>query len=193
MYSNWNYPLSELLKLEALRYLHLKNKLNLEHSDNSSSVLRILICGDFLKSTNENMFSIILQVLNNLSDNYVVIYKPHPAFDFKYSLLPANIEINESDLSDLLEKCDIVITSNNTSAAVDSYCIGKPVIQILNGNFFNVSPLRGIKGNVFFVSNHREIIQIVEEFKSIVINQNLNYFNLDFGLYCWKKIIANSN
>ena len=190
MYKNWGYPLNELMQLEALRYLHLANCIEGEKTQNSSNIQRILICGDFLKSTNEKILFIISQALKNSLHKYNVTFKPHPAFLYNYKVFPKEFEISEGILSELLLNCDLVITSNNTSAAVDSYYIGKPVIQVLDGNFFNISPLRGINGNVFFASSDCQIKKIIDELVDSLNKEEKNYFNLDTNLSLWKKMFV---
>ena len=87
---------------------------------------------------------------------------------------------------------DIVITSNITSAAVDAYLSGVPVITYLGSDMLNYSPLRG-KKVIKFASNFNEIkkyIKFISE-KKYVPAKDGNYFLLDKNLKIWKKITLN--
>ena len=82
-------------------------------------------------------------------------------------------------------KCDLALTSITTSAAVDLYCLGVPIIQVLEGGCFNTSPLRGM--NTSIVKSPQELI---EAFILRLRDKNpKQYFYLDNKMPKWQKIL----
>ncbi|MBU0545449.1 MAG: carbohydrate biosynthesis protein, partial [Proteobacteria bacterium] len=84
--------------------------------------------------------------------------------------------------------CDVVFTSNITSAAVDACCAGIPVVQMLDGYTFNMSPLRGLKG-VMYVANPIELAKALLNARyreSLVVEP---YFYLDGDLPRWMQLL----
>jgi len=98
------------------------------------------------------------------------------------------IKISHQKIEHLLSDCDIVITGNITSAAVDAYCYGIHVIQIWDGASPNLSPLRGCL-DVIFVRDLHEMIQAIKNLK-IGINKSKQYFFLDKSLKQWTLLLA---
>jgi surface carbohydrate biosynthesis protein (TIGR04326 family) len=183
-----DYPKERLIKVEALRYLHLiKRKRNLKAR--SKKAIRILFCGDYISKNNDLMLT-WLDIASKIFDNNTVfIFKPHPAY--KYSLknsVSNRIKISHQKIEHLLSDCDIVITGNITSAAVDAYCYGIHVIQIWDGASPNLSPLRGCL-DVIFVRDLHEMIQAIKNLK-IGINKSKQYFFLDKSLKQWTLLLA---
>jgi len=84
---------------------------------------------------------------------------------------------------------DIVYSSAVTSAAVDAYCTGKPVITILDGKSLNMSPLRGVSG-VHFVSNAKELAIAINGAEMSELEQREDYFYLDPELPRWRSLLG---
>ena len=59
---------------------------------------------------------------------------------------------------ELLPEVSVVLASVFTSASLDAFCAGLPVINYLDPNNFNFSPLRG-HPNARFVSSAEEILR----------------------------------
>ena len=91
-------------------------------------------------------------------------------------------------MADLLRNCDVTFTSNITSAAVDAYCLGVPVIQKLDGNEFNMSPLRGLD-NVVYVRNSVELATALSKTKQHKLAVTVPYFCLDNTLSRWRDVL----
>lgn len=183
------FPEYAIKEVEALRYLYIP-AFRSNDSKKNDSILNILICGDFSKATTYKMLSWILLINAELPIKTNYIFKPHPAYQIDLSPFKSlSLKFSNASLSDLLKDCDIVFTSNITSAAVDAYCNGVPVLQMLDGNSLNISPLRGIEG-VKYVSSHNEL-------KSVIINAFQYarfapepYFYLDKNLYRWLSLLG---
>ena len=66
----------------------------------------------------------------------------------------ARVETNQ--LKQVIEEYQVVYASSTTSAAIDAYCSGIPVVALIDGTQLNLSPLRGLKG-VKFVINGKQL------------------------------------
>ena len=63
---------------------------------------------------------------------------------------------------DIFLETDVVLASIYTSAALDAFCAGLPVITFLDPNNFNFSPLR-LNPNIRFINNAEEIILSLQD------------------------------
>ena len=84
---------------------------------------------------------------------------------------------------------DFVFTSNITSAAVEAYFFDVPVAQMLDGNDFNISPLRGLY-NVKFVKNANELSSLLKKPSYKRPFNGQPYFWFDERLVRWNKLLA---
>jgi surface carbohydrate biosynthesis protein (TIGR04326 family) len=181
------YPPNKIKEVEALRYLYLKP--NIVSKKERSGNINLLMCGDFLPSTNIKMILILVELfqMNNLNLNISV--KAHPA-----TVIPKNlfgditIVYTTEPLSTLVKKFDFVFTSNISSAAVDVYFTNVALIQHLDGEYFNMSPLKGLN-DVHFISSSKEMLAILN---NELIKSRLDigdYFYLNDELIKWKAIL----
>jgi surface carbohydrate biosynthesis protein (TIGR04326 family) len=93
-------------------------------------------------------------------------------------------------VSALLINCDVAYTSAITSAAVEAYCIGVPVVSALDPKKLNLSPLRKCKG-VYFATTPEELAYSILFAASTTHSTDLKseFFNLDNNLIRWKKLL----
>ncbi|HDR68338.1 MAG TPA: hypothetical protein ENN61_04725, partial [Bacteroidaceae bacterium] len=190
-YTQAGYPVKRIVQVEALRFLHLreKSRVSLPRESRNSS-LKVLICGDFLAKTNSKMLSWLSVAAKSLPLNAMYTLKPHPAYPVKsYEHFSVPIEITNAPLSELLTFCDVVFTSNITSAAVDAYCSGVPVIQMLDGNSLNSSPLRHVDG-VIYATNPGELSDALINVSSLRKMNVKPYFFLDEKLSLWCNLLG---
>ena len=181
-----NYPIKKLVKVEALRFLHLNTPYRNAEPHTLKAPLRVLVCGDFLEKTNLTILSWLDCAAHSLPRDTKYFFKPHPAYPLNLSRhSKIKFLITNSSLSSLVGKCDLALTSITTSAAVDLYCLGIPTIQVLEGGCFNTSPLRGM--NISIVKNPQELI---EAFILKLRNKKpKQYFYLDSKMSKWEKIL----
>ena len=125
-------------------------------------------------------------VSKELPNEALFVFKPHPAYHLKNSGLFKMVTSNES-LPELLASSDIVFTSNITSAAVDAYCSGVPVVQMLDATQFNTSPLRNHGG--LYARNPQELVEIISVGFDLRSKSPTIFFNLDKNLDSWMKVI----
>ena len=181
------YPTQKLIEVEALRFLYLnKRRRRLKRSKHKEQ-LRVLICGDFNAETNQTIMKWIEIVSHLISNEVSLVFKPHPAYQLKYNSF-LKMEISNKSLSELFAQSDVVFTSNISSIAVDAFCFGIPVIQMLDGNNFNTSPLKDLRG--LYARNPKELADLIlTSHPSGVSTTSSPYFNLDADISAWLKLI----
>ena len=156
----------------------------------NKDALAILVCGDILSTTNEQMLDWLNKALPILPDNLTIKVKPHPARSIDPEKYPSlNLKIFNEPLHHLLSEVDVTFTSNITSAAVDAYFSGVPVVSMLDGDSFNISPLRGLNG-VSFVTSPSELASALLNSRGKENLQAEPYFFLDRKLPLWRKLLS---
>jgi len=189
-YLDWGYPEQQLKTVEALRFLHLLNRTSTNAITKSpASTLRVLICGDFLPTTNYKILSWLQTANQYLSEDCSYILKPHPSCAIKLDDFPSlSLEITNANLEELMTDSDVVFTSNNTAAVVDAYYSGIPVIQMLDSENLNMSPLRNVSG-VLYVKNPVELVTAIRNSQQPGSMEPSPYFYLDRNLPRWQKLL----
>ena len=125
--------------------------------------------------------------------------EPHPDFSIKpHPNLPVNTEghsclslrVVSGAFEELLNEFDIVFSSNLTSASVDAYLSGLPVIVMNAQNELNFCPLRENK-EVRFVSTGKALAAAIEDSSNERTDYDCRskFFFLDNNLSKWNKII----
>src|SRR5207249_2567378 len=90
-----------------------------------------------------------------LPSGFDFAFKPHPGYDVDLTPYPRlNARKTFDALDVLLGEFDVVVAANSTSSAVEAFVLGLPVIVMLDGRGFNLSPLRGHVGVTFVASAH---------------------------------------
>ena len=189
MYLSGGYPSKDLIEIESLRYLYLSN-----YSKKSDKVLTsklneivLLVIGDYSKEKTYNQLNILSHALEDINTSVRLIIKPHPACPINTSNFPSLIgELSTRPIEELLKMSDVVYSSLITSAAIDAYCFGLPIITLLDGKTLNMSPLRGGKG-VYFVKNSEDLSIAINTIEATDLDQKKHYFYLDPGLPRWHK------
>lgn len=190
-YVEGGYPESQLVEAEALRFLHLvEGSRPLGRQADTGLPRKILICGDFLRRTTLQLISWMSSAARQLPSDNRYYFKPHPAYpvDFRDNPFP-DLELRSDPLPDLLKEVDLVLTSSITSAAVDAYCAGVRVIQMLDGEGFNTSPLRGLTG-VVYVASSAELLEAIGQPPAHSPSKAQDYFYLDPALPRWRSLLA---
>lgn len=192
-YLEGGYPEPKVTEVEALRFLHLLNHTSANTLVKSpSKALKVLVCGDFLSATNYKILSWLSIAAQSLPPDTSYVFKPHPAYPVNLSdfrSLP--LIMTDAPLTELFAECDVIFTSNSTAVAVDAYCSGIPVVQVLDGNTFNMSPLRGLKDMVY-VTNPMELVEALlkAQHREPVVPEP--YFYLDEDLPRWQEMTKSS-
>ncbi|MEA5421444.1 TIGR04326 family surface carbohydrate biosynthesis protein [Spirulina sp. CCNP1310] len=192
MYQEGGYPKEQIIEVEALRYLALADEV---HHKSQVSSLKLLVLGDYFSDNFHQQMLFLEKSEFTLSSNiyYSKIYytvKPHPILTINSSDYPTlKFQISNLPLVELLPDHDVVFTSNGTSAAVDAYCTGVPVISLLDGNSFNISPLKGLKNTTYVSSPSELTTALLFHINNETKNYPQTYFRLDQNIPRWKTII----
>lgn len=185
------YPEDRMVDVEALRYLHLAARPSRPHASPGPAwgvATKLLVCGDFMRDTNRRLVALAEAAAGFRQRTLELIMKPHPAYPVDGGVLADGMwRIHEGSLSTILSACDVVLTSAITSAAVDAYCAGLPVVQLLDGETFNRSPLLGFP-DVAFVRDVNELLAAIESAVAPVA-EGRPYFWIDEGLPRWRSLI----
>ena len=180
------YPESEVFEVEALMYLHLaKSKINKELAEH----MTILVATDFLESATNTQMELLNELLIKSPKKYKVILKPHWSQSFKNLHPDIEIVSGKLDLSTYFELCDVLYCSAITSAVIDGVCAGMPVIQCLDPESFNLSPLRG-NSEVKFVRTTQELDDALNHIGASARHISPSVlFNLDLNLSRWHHLL----
>ena len=181
-----NQPMDKMIEVEALRFLHLEN---LEVKKINKSKNKVLILGDLDISTTKSMLN-LLESQATLFKECIMMFKPHPANHVNIKDYPKlNLSMTDTNLVKLLPNYNLAISSIYTSAALEVYDVGLPLITVLDHNNFNSSPLRGIDG-VSFVATSNEL---EKAFIACVDNnfhkKNNFFYTSNSELNRWEKLI----
>lgn len=178
-------PAGLLTEVEALRFLHLTNAA--AAAPRPANGLRVLICGDNTRGSNEKMLRLVAEASRQLPPAARYVFKPHKAAPLDAGLNAGfPLEVRDGDLAQMLRECDIVLTGHVTSAAVDAYGLGVPVASLLDGRSLNGSPLRG-KPGVRYFATAGELIEILRDPGAAGPREEL--FALDEALPRWQALI----
>jgi surface carbohydrate biosynthesis protein (TIGR04326 family) len=188
------FPSTKLVQAEALRYLNLGEQLKVLRKDFSNLVeeFRILVMGDYLLKNSQIQMKLLEGAIPKLPFKTKITLKPHPACPLYAEDFPTLLlEVTNEKLTDLFLDCDVAFSSMATSAAVESYVAGIPVVSVLNADELNMSPLRGYK-NVQFASNIEELVKAFESIKSGASQgvRSEGLFNYDSKLTSWSTLLA---
>lgn len=195
-YLNGGYPPANLVQVEALRYMHLGDIDKNTASSLSSPLnsLRLLVLGDYLSSNVNQQMRLLEQAAQFFPDGMAITVKSHPSCPISPGDYPGiSMRVIDEPIAGLLKECDIAYSSAVTTAAVDAYCAGVPVISILDPNIMNLSPLRGLK-EVFFISTPREFIDALISISTErpFVGVKHDFFTIDKNLPRWRKMLFNN-
>ncbi|TGM56510.1 TIGR04326 family surface carbohydrate biosynthesis protein [Leptospira adleri] len=187
------YPEDHIRQVEALRYIHIptNGKVRDLTKKENKKVIRVLILTDYLPSATILQIQTLIQALPVLKRRYEFILKSHPAYPVLKAEYPdLNFTVTHDSLSKLLNEVDIAYTSNITSASLDAFSAGLPVISVLDGTTLNMSPVLGFK-DVSFVSNGSELATALDSRKFSIrrTDKSKMIFHLDKKLTKWKKLL----
>ena len=192
-YVSLDYPKQAIAQCEALRYGHLNN-IRAERSLRKAkgSPVKVLIVGDYTSSANIRILQLLEAAAPHMSDSLAYTMKPHPNLPVKATDYPSlHLKVVTAPLGEILHDFDIAYCSNLTSAAVDAYLAGLPVVVVLDETELNLSPLRGESG-VSFVSTPEELAEAlrISTCECAATNPNpSSFFFLDPELPRWSRLL----
>lgn len=181
-----------LVDVEAAGYAHLTN---IATSDTTSAItnedlIRILVFGDF-------NFELTMSLLNALDEATKIselkiekLLRSHPMCEISNELLHKfSLNTNNNQIAEQLANSDVVVATSTTSAAVEAFCLGIPVIIYLSVNSFNFSPLRREPG-VSFATNAKELADLLIEAAKVGRQNPKTYFNMEPSFAQWRQLLV---
>jgi len=146
------WPAELLADVEALRYLGVANPARRASAGAPRrGAVRVLGLGDIAPASMGPFLALVAAAATLLPPDFELTFKPHPGYAPDLAAYPALAARQTHDsLAAILPEHDVAVAANNTSAAIDAYLAGLPVAIALNGEGFNLSPLRGQTGVSFF-------------------------------------------
>lgn len=192
-YLRVDYPREAIVECEALRYGYI-NDLLLQHvtKKDKGTAISVLVLGDYVPSGTIKMLQLLEAAAPLMSEPAVYAVKPHPNFFVNAEDYPSlNLKVIMDPLAEILQEYDIAYSCNKTSAAVDSYLAGLPVVVMLEETSLNFSPLRG-KPGVHFVSAPGELAQALQSpGRGMTKRPEVDeFFFLDPELPRWQRLLS---
>jgi surface carbohydrate biosynthesis protein (TIGR04326 family) len=198
-FAGTGYPPGKLVKVEALRYQHLvtatvcdSREKDMRSPQQKAAGCRVLAVGDMVPETMGHFLSLLEGARQRLPPGYLFTFKPHSGYVPDCNACPG-LRVTMTDALDkLLKDHDVVFAANSTTASVEAYLAGLPVIVALDEMGLNLSPLRGHPG-VRFVSRPEELAEALQLADSLKVNrQEQDFFFLDDKLPAWDKLLASA-
>jgi len=185
------YDNNDLVDVEAIRYLHVKNTDSTKSITSSLNQLTWLVLGDITSNSTQSMLAMLNKVDPAFYKKNRLLFKTHPANPIKLkSLTSVEIETTDQPLEKLLMESNCIITTVNSASAIEAYAAGVAVITILDGHNFNASPLRG-KIDCHFVCTADELRQALDQVRSHQPIQNSDdIFWTDPEIPRWKALLG---
>lgn len=194
-YLDFGYPKERIIEGEALRYGYLNDLRAVNNrAKTENEAIKILILGELSLSSTVKLLRLIEATAPRLADRFTYTVKPHPVCPVNPGDFPGlGLTLVTNPLGKLLQHYDIVCSSNSTSAAVDAYVAGLPVIVMLDDTDLNFSPLRGQAG-IRFVSTPEELAEALQAPESwAATNPDRDeFFFLDPKLPRWRQLLLSS-
>ena len=183
------FRFQRIRNVEALACLYLGESDAFAAGDGTQ---RLLVLGDFFTGQNTALLNMFSQVDLDLRSKFVKVFKPHPSCRVDELLLTElDMKTDSRPLSDLLPECDVVISTNGTSAAAEAHQFGVRVITILNGDTPNYSPLRDVP-NACFVASRQDLQEALAAASISSIIARKEYFSVDSSLTGWKELLSSN-
>lgn len=182
----------QLVDVEAASYTHLTN---LETSDKTSAntnegSIRVLVFGDYNFDLTMSLLSALDEASKISELKFDKLFRPHPMCEISKELLDrSNLNTNHSQIAEQLANSDVVVATSTTSAAVEAFCLGIPVIIYLSADSFNFSPLRQEPG-VFFARNAEDLADLLVEAVKVGRQIPKTYFNMEPSFRQWRQLLV---
>jgi surface carbohydrate biosynthesis protein (TIGR04326 family) len=198
------YPEDRLVQAEALRYLDLAQLAGRRGSNGRAAdagspeaseqrQLKVLVLGDLIPTSVHHLLGMLESAMALLPPRFDLTFKPHPGYAVDLAQYPRLLAGHtQKPLAQLLAGFDAAVVANSTSAAVDAYVAGLPVIIALDGDELNLSPLRGQPG-VRFVTTAAQLADALRSSNGVGVATDADrdeFFFLDPQLPRWKRLVS---
>jgi len=153
--------------------------------------LKVLILADYLPVETHAMLEMLIRALSHISKSMEFIIKPHPNCPVNIDQYPElNLRAENRSLKEISCDFDIAFSGNSTTASLDAFLIGLPLIIRLDESELNYSPLRG-NPDILFVTQDDDLAVALNTLESISEkeNESCKYFYLNKELDLWRNLL----
>ncbi len=183
------FPKDRIIDLEASRFGHLADSQTETRGPNYQNRKSILVFGDFDLDLTMSLLKSTAKSLSELHTQTINIFRPHPMCLITPKILSEHeFDTNDGSISEQLEVADLVIAPSSTSAAVEAFCLGIPVVISLGEGTFNFSPLRNMDG-VFFAAGEKGLRLAIASASTAGRTNPRPYFNIDPTFARWRSLL----
>jgi surface carbohydrate biosynthesis protein (TIGR04326 family) len=192
-YRDARQPMDEIIECEALRFGYLNDQQSDSQTCRTSGERRVLVLGDVAASATARMMALVTAAAVTCPARFSYTAKPHPNCPVRPDDYPSlGLEVETAPLGQIVRRYDVAFASGSTSAAVDAYLSGVPVVVMLDDAELNLSPLRGQPG-VRFVSTPAELAEALQATAYVSGSRpnSADFFNLGRELPAWRRLLAN--
>jgi len=187
-YLESGYPRSEVLRVEAARYLYLSRADRIDPPVRENRM--ILVCGDNVPGSNDRLRSVLESAVKLLPSDMRFIFRSHPALKFELGATRAFVHAPVSKpLDELLGEAFAVVTGQTTSVSAEAISIGRRVAVLRDGSALNTSPMFRVGIDCFF-SNAEELAALLSRADS-KFDKATSFFDLDPHLRAWQAVFRN--
>jgi surface carbohydrate biosynthesis protein (TIGR04326 family) len=191
-YISNGFPIEKIIDCEAIRFSFTNSiDANTKKEFHNNKLIRILILGDYLPASTNKLLNVVGEAFNSHFYKYHFTIKPHP----NYIISSENFQINNlkvivDPLNKIMHNYDIVISGNSTSAAVDAYIFGLPIVILIDEKELNFSPLRNQVG-VYFAYSPIDLFNYISKFNhyEVHLNKSKDFFYFNENLPKWNNIL----
>lgn len=181
------------VEVESLRYMYLEEMLQKRNSQPvaKKKTKTLLVLGDFEPAVNKVLMRFLEAAAPVLPTYIEISIKPHPLCPIVADDYPGLVMVVKNEpIETLLLSAHVAYTGSMTSAVVDAYLFGIPVVSVLENDKLNLSPLRGRAG-VSFISSTEELVKALSTAFSDITerSQVQDIFYLDKKLPRWKEVL----
>ena len=150
---------------------------------------------DYLPVITETMISMAEEALTDLPAGTQIAIKvhPHSVFD-AVALERLQLKVHQEQISQLVQDYDVAVVSSGSSAVVDLYALGLPIIIFQFEDNLDFSPLKGF-ADLPTVGTSRELLQALTNTEVPVGLPHAadDIFFLDPSLNRWNSLINGSS
>jgi surface carbohydrate biosynthesis protein (TIGR04326 family) len=191
-YMRVDYPKNAIAECEAVRYDYLNDLRPRPASRKTRGErLKVLILGDVAPASTIKLLRLLESAVGGMSTQLIFTVKPHPNCMVTAESYPSlYLTVLTNALGEIMYDFDIAYCSSSTSAAVDAYLAGLPVVVMLDGTQLNFSPLRA-RPDVCFVSTAEELAASFQISCDVSVGERdrIEFFFLDPELPRWKRLL----
>ena len=186
------FPPERIVECEALRFQHLGVAERWRRRERDpDQPMRVLMVADYLPVITETMISMAEEALTGLPAGTQIAIKAHPHSVFDaVALERRQLKVRQEQISQLVQDYDVAFVSSASSAVVDLYVLGLPIVLFQFEDNLDFSPLKGF-ADLPTVGTSRELLQALTntEVPVGIPHDADDIFFLDPSLNRWNSLI----